>query len=86
MKNIIVNYINKITLKNIYDFAYKNNIILNDNETEILYNILKNHYEDILAGNDEFIMKYLKEKFDKNNYNKIINIYSIYKNKYKNYL
>ncbi len=86
MKNIILSYINKISMDNVNDFAYKNGITLSTHELNILYSILKNNYEDILAGKDENIMKYLKENISSNNYDKIINMYNIYKRKYKNYL
>lgn len=86
MKNIILNYIKKITINNINDFAIKHNIILNNNELIILHNILKNNYEDILTGNDEKIMKYLQVNIHRNSYDKIISLYKSYKEKYKNYL
>ncbi len=86
MKNIILSYINKISIDNVNDFAYKNGITLSTYELNILYGILKNNYEDILSGKDENIRKYLKENISSNNYDKIINMYNIYKRKYKNYL
>lgn len=85
MNSLIKQYINKITINNINDFAVKNNIILNKKELGILYDITKNHYEEVLKD-DSKIKEYLKQTINTDNYNKIIDLYEIYKEKYLNYL
>ena len=85
MNSLIKQYINKITINNINDFAVKHNIILNKKELGILYDITKNHYEEVLKD-DSKIKEYLKQTINTDNYNKIIDLYEIYKEKYLNYL
>ena len=86
MNSLIKQYINKLTINNINDFAVKNNIILNEKELNILYEITKNHYEELLKGNDTKIANYLKENLTEENYIKVTNLYDEYKTKYQGYL
>lgn len=85
MNSLIKQYINKITINNINDFAIKNNIILSKKELDIFYDIIKNHYENILS-NEKDIKNYLKQNITKENYEKVIPLYESYKEKYSNYL
>ena len=84
--NLIVNYINKVDINTINDFAIKNNIFLNKKELDIIYDILKNRYEEVLYGDDSKVRKYLKENLSLDNYERIINLFDEYKEKYDNYL
>ena len=86
MNYIIEKYISNITINNINDFMIKNNIFLTENELNIFYNIIKNHYQEILQGNDHKIINYLKNHLDEKNFNKVIILYNEYKEKYQNYL
>ncbi len=86
MNSLIGQYVNKLTINNINDFALKNNINLNENELNILLNVAKNHYREVLNGNDLEVINYLKDNLSKDNYDKIISLYNEYKNKYQGYL
>ena len=86
MDSLIKQYVNKMTINNINDFAIKNNIKLCENELNLLLSIVQNHYQDILNGNDEIIKKKLKDTLAEENYNKIIKLYENYKAKYQGYL
>lgn len=86
MNYIIEKYIARITLNNINDFALKNNIILSEKEQKIFYNIVKNHWQELINGNDEEIIQYLKSELDENKFSSVITLYELYKEKYKNYL
>lgn len=86
MNSLIKQYINRLTINNINDFAIKNNIILNEKELNVLYEVTKNHYEELLAGNDTKIVNYLKENLTDENFTKINNLYNEYKVKYQGYL
>ena len=85
MNSLIGQYVNKLTINNINDFALKNNINLNENELNILLNVAKNHYREVLNGNDLEVINYLKDNLSKDNYDKIISLYNKYKNKYQGY-
>lgn len=86
MNYIIEKYISTLTINNINDFAAKNNIFLTEKEQKIFYDIIKNHYKEILAGNDNEITDYLKDNLPAEKYFNIMKLYNEYKNKYKNYL
>lgn len=86
MNNLISGYVNKLTIDNINNFALKNNIKLNEKEQKIFLDIVKNHYQEILNGTDEQIKEYLKENLTNENYEKTIELYNKYKEKYQGYL
>ena len=86
MNSLIKQYINKININNINDFALKNNIFLNKKELECLYDAIKNRYEEVLYKDDSNVLKYLKENLSAENYEKVINLYKEYRLKFGNYL
>ncbi len=87
MKNrIIKNYINNLTHNDIDKFAIKNNILLNKKERDYIYNIIKNNYTDLLYGNENIIFKNLKNNINNQNYQKIVKLFFIYKEKYHHLL
>jgi len=79
MYKLIENYINKLTKEDIIKFSIKNNVVLNDIEVSYLYNIIKEKYKIILDG-DTSIFNDIKNNINEKAYNKIIDLYSIYKN------
>ena len=86
MLNLITNYINKITKEDINNYLIKNDIYLNNNELNIIYDSLKNKWYDFLYGNTLPILEYLKTNISESNYNKLYNLYIKAKEKYSNYL
>lgn len=86
MNYIIEKYINNLTINNINDFAIKNNIFLTEKEQKIFYNIIKKYYKDIINGNDEKVINYLKETLDEEKFTNVMNLYKKYKTKYQSYL
>ena len=86
MDSLIGLYINKITLNNINDFALKNNINLNKKELNILFDVVKNRYKEVLYDDDSLVKSYLHDNLSAENYDKVIRIYDDYRIKYGNYL
>lgn len=86
MDNLIGLYINKITLNNINDFVLKNNIYLNKKELNILFEVVKNRYKEVLYEDDSLVKKYLHDNLSAENYDKVIKLYELYRTKYGNYL
>ncbi len=82
---IIKKYIDKITNNDIYEFALKNNIILNNEEINYIHKLINIYWNDILKNNDDILLK-IKDKFDNNKYEQIKKLYYEYKNKYINYI
>lgn len=79
-KELIKNYVKKITLEDIKKFALSKNEILTDQETLIIYNYIKKHYLELL-NNDTKSFTFLKQNLRSDLFNKIIKLYSEY-NKY----
>ena len=86
MLNIIKNYINNMNIEDLNILLIKNDINLNDNELNVLYNHLKNDWYTFIYEDPTPILNDIKNKFSFNNYNKLYNIYINAKEKYKNYL
>jgi len=86
MNTLIGQYVNKLTIDNINDFAVKNNIKLNEKELNTLLDVVKNHYRELLDGNDEKVKEYLKNNLTNENFEKVTNLYNKYKEKYQGYL
>ena len=83
MKSLIKNYIDLLTVDKLKEFSIKNDINLTNTELEYLLNLAKNNYEDILKDDT----KYLEDvKKNVNEYQKVIDLYLYYKNRYKGYL
>ena len=86
MQSFIKKYIDKISLHDIIKFGKNNNIFLSDSEASILQNYLKNNWEELLYGDPSPIIKQIEKKFDTSKSDKIIKLFNIYLDKYKNYL
>ena len=69
---LIKNYINNLKIKDIKDFALKNDIL--------------NNYQELIYGNPNAIFKNIKDKINDDSYHKIIKLYFLYKNKYQHLL
>lgn len=79
MLNLIEPYINNISKTDINNFALKNNINLNTNELEFIYNFIKTRYKDILNNPSNFNLVKYKQNFSNENFIKINAIVNRYK-------
>ena len=80
---IIQKYINKMTKQDVYFYALKKGLTLNDNEVDKTYNYIKNHYKEYFSGKltKEQILNDSEEVFTKENFQKFTNFYNEYKDK-----
>lgn len=85
MKSLIKNYIDLLNSNKLKEFASKNNINLKDSEIQYLLNLVKHNFEDILKDDTKYLNE-VKNNINPNEYEKIINLYTHYKNRYKGYL
>ena len=85
-KKLIENHIKNLTKKDIIDYSKNENINLNNNEIDIIFNYIKNDYKTLLYGDSSYIFKDLKNRINPTSYQKIKSLYDTYKDKYKNYL
>ena len=69
--DIIDLYVRNMSVSNVRDFAYKNDIDLSDEETDFVYNFIKNNYREVIKNRDSFDLSAYKEKFSEENYQKL---------------
>ncbi len=86
MQRIIEDYIKKIDLSDINNFALKNGVFLNDDEVNLIYFHVKNNWKTIIYGNPREVLDDLKNKLSENQYQKIENLYIYFKNRYNSFL
>ena len=75
---IIYQYINKLTKENIIQFGLKQNVTLNDDEVDIIYDYIKNDNKQIINNPLEIILE-VKDKVSEQVYHKILELYDKYK-------
>ena len=80
-KEIIKKYINYLTPNDIKMYAQKNNIEVNNQEVQIIYNYIKKYYLEILNNNESCFLK-LKKEIRPDLYNIIMKLYQENKQKY----
>ena len=80
---IIQKYINKMTKKDVYSYALKKGLILNETEVIKTYDYIKNNYKDYFNNKlpKEKILNDAKSNFTEENYQKFKTLYNEYKDK-----
>ena len=78
---LIINYIKRLSKQDIINFANKQNIIISEQEINTIYFYIKNKYNEFLNGNHEKILLEIKPQISYTTYNKILELYELYKNK-----
>lgn len=86
IKKIINNKINNLTLEELKKLAINNNIDLNNQELNYIYNIIKKDWNNFLYKDPNPILQNIKNNINQESYNKLYTLYIYYKNKYQNYL
>lgn len=77
-ENIIKNYVDKLTKEDIINYSKKEDIFLNDNEINVIYDEIKNKWKQLYNGNTRVITN-LENKINNKAYNKLIDLYNTYK-------
>lgn len=85
MKGLIKNYVDKLTIDKLKEFALKNDIYLSENEFEYLLDLIKNNFDDILVQENKYL-DLVKENVNPEAFVKIKELFLYYKNRYKGYL
>ncbi len=86
MRNIINNFMNKLKLEDISNFATNKGITLSENELVFTYEFIKKNWESILGNPKLFNIDRYKSNYTPDNFIKIKKIYKEYLQKYSNYL
>ena len=86
ISKLIENYVNKMTISDVNNFALSNNINLNNTELDFVYNTIKKNWYTLIYGDYTSIFNNIKDKFDTNTYKKIEELFFYFKNKYQKFL
>jgi len=81
MEQFIKEYIENIDEYTIEKYAKSNQINLSNKEIKIIYLYLKNYWQIFYKGDPTELFKELKEQLEKENHEKILNLYNKYKEK-----
>ena len=83
MYNVIISeYLKKLTIKDILDYAKNNNIKINESDAIILLSYAKKYYKELTSDNPDKILKEIKSKINKETYKAVYKLYIEYKIKY----
>ena len=85
MKNLLKNYIEKLTLDELRSFGTKHGINISDDEYQFILDLVQENFEDMLQNEDKYL-NILEEKINPKEFIKIKNLYLEYKKKFKGYL
>ena len=86
ISKLIENYVNKMNISDVNNFALSNNINLNNTELDIVYNTIKKNWYTLIYGDYTSIFNNIKDKFDTDTYKKIEELFFYFKNKYQKFL
>ena len=78
---LIKEYLKKLTLNDINNFALKYNFKLQPNEDKIIYNFIMNNWKEIYKGNPNKSFLKLKGQVSSDTYNFAITLYNQFKDK-----
>lgn len=75
-----------MTIDDINNFALKKGVNLSQNELEFTYNFIKQNYKTILNNPKLLDLERYKNKYTKENFEKISKVFQEYFQKYSHYL
>ena len=84
-KNIIENYINNMTIRDIIMFSQREKIYLEETEYLKIYNFIKSNWQYLLKDKNE-VKTFLDNNFSRDNSKKIYDVFLKYQKKYSSYL
>ncbi|MEG0794213.1 MAG: hypothetical protein RSG95_00260 [Bacilli bacterium] len=86
MYNIIERYMAKLTIEDINNFAITKNANLSEDELKFTYEFLKKNWKEIIKNPNIFNIDRYKDKYSKENFVKIKQLYLDYFNKFAAFL
>lgn len=77
-KEMIIKYIKNLDKDEVKEYLDNNNIKLNEEEFDFLFNIVKEKYNDIFEENI-YLFKLIRDTINEDAYNKLIKLFNQYK-------
>lgn len=81
-EKVIEYYVSILTKEDIINYSKKESMILSSMEIDIIYEYIKKYWYIFYKGNPSVLFNELKNKLSNQTYNKIIELYNLYKNNY----
>ncbi|MBR4693405.1 MAG: hypothetical protein IKQ06_06235 [Bacilli bacterium] len=81
IQDFIKNHINYLTINDLRRVADKYELKYSEDELFTIYSFIKDYYQDLLMKNDK-VLVLLKDKINKDLYDKLIDLYVNIKDKY----
>ncbi len=82
MYYLVKEYINKINEDDIEKYALKEGIKLLDNEKVVIYNFIKENWEDFFTNESDNLLKKIENDVRPEIYNYILKLYNKYKRQF----
>ena len=86
LKYYIEKYVNNMSIDDIYEYAHKLKLNVNEREANVLYNTIKENWEIIVFNNHLPIINSIKDKISQELYDNLNSLISEYKTKYSELL
>ena len=80
---LIKQYLKRLSLKDINDFANKNNMPLKQGEDKVIYDFIMNNWQEVYKGDAKKAFSKIKPMLSENTYNNITSLYNEFKDKIK---
>ena len=82
MYNLIQRYMANLTIKEVNDFAQKNNVFLSESELNFTFEFIKKNWEMIFRNPNLLKIERYKNQFSEENFLKIQKLITMYYQKY----
>ena len=86
IENLIREHVSRLTKDDVNKFAKDNNVVLNPNELNVVYNIIKNKWRELIYGDYNSIFESNRSSINSESYNKIKDLFDFFKKKYQRFL
>ena len=86
MLNLIERFMNNLTIDQINDFAISKNVHLSSDELDFTYNFIKKNWRSIISNPSLLNLERYQDKYSKENFIKIKQVFLEYSQKYQKFL
>ena len=83
MLNLIERFMNNLTLDQVNNFAISKNVHLNNEELNFTYNFIKKNWRSIISNPTLLNLEKYQDKYSKENFAKIKQVFLEYSQKYQ---
>ena len=78
---LLEQYVKRLKKEDIYNFALKEGVTLEDYELDVIFNHVKKDYKTVIYGNARSVLEEIKTEVKPLTYSKIENLYERFKNR-----